>query len=264
MEVYVMLRGVIIRGIIATSFVALTSWVSPAAAVVQLAFVVDESGSVGSTNFGNMMQGIHDGLETHLPTDGSFEVTVIKFSSSTTLVFAPTLISKQGQKDALLNAILTAPYLGGSTNMHLALDLAVSEITGSVYFGTGASLINLATDGAPTNEAAATQAAIDARNAGITGLSAESIGAGGPTSYLASIVFPGTSPGTIVNVGAGDPVPNPINQGFVISVATFGDFSSAIDAKIEQTVAAATPEPSVLSMLGFGILTTGVLLRRRA
>ncbi len=140
----------------------------------------------------------------------------------------------------------------------------MSEITGSVYFGTGASLINLATDGAPTNEAAATQAAIDARNAGITGLSAESIGAGGPTSYLASIVFPGTSPGTIVNVGAGDPVPNPINQGFVISVATFGDFSSAIDAKIEQTVAAATPEPSVLSMLGFGILTTGVLLRRRA
>ncbi len=108
-----MLRGVIFRGIIAASFVALTSWViSPAAAVVQLAFVVDESGSVGSTNFGNMMQGIHDGLETHLPTDGSFEVTVIKFSSSTTLVFAPTLISEQGQKDALLNAILTAPYLG--------------------------------------------------------------------------------------------------------------------------------------------------------
>jgi uncharacterized protein YegL len=246
-----------------SGFLAAASVVNSAVAIVQLAFVVDESGSVGQTNFLNMMTGIRNGLDLYLPIDGSVEVTVIKFSTKSNLVAAPTLISSQVQKDALLNAITSATFLGGFTNMDLALDLAVAQLTGSPNFGTGVSLINLATDGAPTDEFAATNAAFNAQLAGISGLSAESIGAAGPTEYLASIVFPGTTPGTIVNVSSGDPVPNPVNQGFVIAVSTFSEFDAAIDAKIQRTIAAAVPEPGVMSMLGAGVVVAGAMVRRR-
>lgn len=259
-----MFQSLISRGAIAAAFTAVIAAVNPAAAVTQLAFVVDESGSVGSTNFNNMIAGIRSGLDAHLPINGSVEVSLIEFGSSPFLRVAPTVVSNQVEKDALLTAISTASYSGGGTGMASAIDLAVSTLAGSSNFGTGPSLINLATDGSPNSTSATTTAAANAAAAGITSLSAESIGGGGPTSFLAGIVFPGMSPGVIVDLSAGDTVPNPLTQGFVIDINSFSDFNDAIDSKIRQTIVVTTPEPGVLALLGVGVIGAAYMRRRAA
>ena len=65
---------------------------SHAAVTTQLGFLVDASGSIGTTNFNIMRAGYVAALNA-LPVDGTIEVTMVNFANSTTTVIAPQVLT---------------------------------------------------------------------------------------------------------------------------------------------------------------------------
>ena len=197
---------------------------------VQIAIVIDGSGSVSPSNFGVMIAGVVDAITNVIPTNGSVELTVIQFGTGIVVECGPTVISSVGVQTTFITCVNNIGKLGGGTPMAAAINQAVTSLTNSPNFGV-TSLINLITDGAPNSPSATTTAASNAQGAGITGLSAFGIGTStGTLNFLAGIVFPGTSPGPILVLPA--VIPNPTQQGFVVNVATFADFGPAFAEKL--------------------------------
>ena len=64
-----------------------------AAGVVQLGFILDESGSIGATNYNTIKTGLANAINTLVPVGGLYEVTVVSFASSATTLVNHMLIS---------------------------------------------------------------------------------------------------------------------------------------------------------------------------
>ena len=118
-------------------------------------FVLDASGSIGSSNFQTVRQFVLDfvqGLEIG-PNDN--QVGVIRFSSSN-LVDVIFNLNTYSSKNDVLNAVSNIAYTGGSTNTHLALRLLLSQgfTTGGGARLSDGSVLRLAvvvTDGRSTS-----------------------------------------------------------------------------------------------------------------
>lgn len=211
---------------------ALVLLASPSQAAIQLGFAIDGSGSISPADFTLQLQGLSNGISS-VPTNSSFEITVVQFAGGGTVVeVGPTLIDSPATRTAVANQIqaITQNFFG--TPMGAGINLLTTTVTGSPEFADPSSeqLFNVITDGAPGDPFVTIAAAAAAQAAGIDGLSAEAVGALANTAFLASIVFPGASPGPIITLP--NPIPDPRTQGFVIDVASFQDFEDAILAKI--------------------------------
>ena len=68
----------LIRGASATLALAMAAFTASAAPTTQLGFLIDASGSIGTSNFTTMKNGYAAALGA-LPTDGSIEVTIYSF-----------------------------------------------------------------------------------------------------------------------------------------------------------------------------------------
>lgn len=174
-----------------------------AAPSVSVALVMDESGSISSSNFQLETNGFIEAVK-RIPTDSSVEASIIAFASSTQVIRNKVLLDAAGSSD-LQNALATNTQSGGGTNMSGAINTATSVLTGSA---APTRIICLATDGQPDSQSATIAAADAARSAGVI-LAPIGIGLSATRkAFLDAIADPTHSP-----------VPNP---------ATFDEFATVV------------------------------------
>lgn len=255
---------------LAVATVSLATHAAVAPLTTQLGFLIDASGSIGSTNFNIMKTGYATALGA-LPQDGSIELTVVTFSTGTTTVVTPTVVTALTLPGILL-AINAMAYSAGTTATAAGITAISGLMLGSGQYSSNLnSMINIATDGepnVPTNNAqqAAINAAIAARAGGIDALTAEAIGTTIDATFLRDIVFsplngPCTLCGTLLADGSTPPNPMTSNP-WVLRVNDFSDFPRAINAKVQASID--VPEPGVLMLLALGLVGLGYTRRNQS
>lgn len=249
------------RGALASLAFATATFSASAAPTTQLGFLIDASGSIGSTNFQIMRDGYAAAL-AGLPLDGSIEVTIYTFSDSAAQVVAPTVVTA-GNIASIISAVNNMVYSNQTTDTAAGINAMTAAMTGSSNYNAGLrSIINIATDGQPNDGAAAIAAAVASHAAGIDAMTAEALGATLDIDFLKNLVF---SPVTGPCAGCGVEVTNPTNpmtnDPWILRVNDFQDFADAIQAKVQAIVN--VPEPGSVALVALALVMAGAQSRRR-
>lgn len=224
------------------------------AAVIQLGFILDESGSIGSGNYTIIKNGLAGAIGSLIPTDGSYEISVVSFDSAAQTIVNHVLIDSVAARNSVVTAIQNAVYNGGGTNFTPAFNLMSSVLQGSSQ-SISSTYVNFATDGATSDAAGAVTARDNLiNNAGVDNLSIEAIGTGVQSAYLQnSICYPGPC-----DTAAPFNFPT---QGFYIAVANAQGYADAIGNKIQVVIG--VPEPTTVALIALGLLGLVPATRRR-
>jgi subtilisin-like proprotein convertase family protein len=207
---------------------------APQRAVAQsctaLCVAVDGSGSISSSDFNLSKQGLAAAVRdaSVLPRGGAVQLTIVQFgvSGGARVEVAPALITDDASANVVATQIEAMTQGNGSTPMDAAIDLCSAQMASGCPGGK--QVINIITDGSPDSQSATVTARSNAVNAGIDQVNAEAVGPGANVTFLRDqLVFP--QPGYEAPPFAG-------SNGFVIKVASFQDFASAIRAKFGQIV----------------------------
>ena len=225
--------------------------------IIDLAFSLDSSGSVGSSNWTLITSGLANALnEVPLTGDDQYRISVVGFSSSAFDIVLPTTLTSDNLA-IVQSQITSSPFTSGVTCISCSIDLLTANKIAAGGFGNK-SLINISTDGAPN---VGNVDGINLRESTIAsgwdGLSAEAIGSFN-LSFLSDLVFP--QPPFITDDPSELPTINPFEQGFVLQVENFEDYEFAITDKVGIiTNGETTPEPRtflglfLVGGLGFGL-----------
>lgn len=250
--------------------------------VTQLGFALDESGSMSSSEYTMMKNGLSSALAA-LPQDGTVEITVVSFSTNVTTLVSPTVLTA-ASLGTIQAQIAADSFSGGYTNTAAAIERLRILMTGSTHFAAAShSFINIATDGEPTagafcdgfwllvcigtyydDQQAAVRRAQQAAAAGIDTISFEAIGSNSTTnSAMLQIALAGSNgkPGSILPSNP-TTIPYPGTETFVAPVTTFSNFASVIEAKVIASVTP-VPAPAPSALLAIGLLALGAFARRR-
>lgn len=209
------------------------------AATIELALLIDGSGSISVANFNLQRQAYFNvlGDMTVLPLDGSVAIGVWQFATGVSQVFAMTEINA-GNIDALRAAISAMVQAGGSTNISGAITTASDAIFGNAI-GSNRQIIDVSTDG-DNNIGNLATAKANALTAGIDQINCIGIGVGANCAP--------------VQGGTG---------AFSLQADSFADFEAALRTKIVREVTGGVPEPSTWAMLILGFGVVGAAMRRR-
>jgi uncharacterized protein YegL len=234
------------------------------AALTQLGFLVDSSGSIGQDNFNQIRSGMSNAFSSVLKPDGKVEISVVVFSTNAQVVVSPPRVidSPQAITD-VATTVAGMPYLNGQTDLPEGLRLLTSEIKLGNYEPTNLDnpiIYNIVTDGLPQDTADSVTARNEAIADGVDQISAEYIA--GPVQgfdFLKDqIMYP--QPAAVA-----PPFPT-TDVGFIIPVATFDEFELAFTEKLGEIVNGVDdiPEPtSFLVFAGLGLLGIGYRRLRR-
>ncbi len=261
-----------IRNLVAAVGIAAMSATSAMAAVIDLGFSLDASGSVGSTNFNTTRTALAAALVS-IPTTGAneYRIAVTTFSNGVTVVVPPTIVTPLNLA-AIQADVAGAAYTGGITRTDLAINNLTSLFANTVAGASDTQIFNITTDGNPyggpgNDQLNAEAAAAAARAAGVDGISFEAIGGNVNLNDMSRIAGIGTSgdpnAGVIVNDLAN--IPNATDTGFVIAVTDFTAYQAAIDAKIQKVVIDIqdVPLPAGLPLLLVGMGAFGLMRRKQ-
>lgn len=110
------------------------------AATIELALVIDGSGSISAANFALQRQAYFNvlGDPSVLPLDGSVAIGVWQFATGVSQVFAMSEITA-ANINTLRNAINTMAQLGGNTNIAGSITTASNAIFGNASPQTASS-----------------------------------------------------------------------------------------------------------------------------
>ena len=224
--------------------------------VIQLGFILDRSGSIGSGNWSTITTGLANAINTLIPSDGTYEISVVSFASSASTNVNHVLVDSAAAKTSVTSAITGIAFTGGSTNMAAGFTNMTAALTTSPLTNlSGQSYVNLATDGVADSDSATLAARNAMTAAGIDNISIEAIGSGVDAAFLQnSLCFPQAC-------DTSSPYNFP-SQGFYIAVANAGAYAAAISNKI-QIVTGQVPEPGTMLLLGASLLGFGFARRRK-
>ncbi|MEX0339051.1 MAG: vWA domain-containing protein [Arenibacterium sp.] len=235
------------------------------AANIDLAFIMDASGSVGSGNFNAAMDSLADALAASIPVGGpdTYRIGVVTFSNTATLTTLKT-INTQMDLDMAVADIRAEGFIGSTTNYKAAFDLTRTS------FGAlgDSSIVNMMTDGEPCCLSTSNSDAVSARNdlkaAGWDSLSFESVTSGADNAFLSRLAFDTGGDGGMIIDDPAD-INDPLNEAFVLKVASFGTaYDAAISTKVQKIVDPdPIPVPAALPLLAGGLALFGFVGRRR-
>ncbi len=196
---------------------------------VKLCIAIDGSGSISSSNFTLMVNGLAAAIEDPavLPQNGSVEISAVQFGSAVTTAVSPIQIFSQANANTVAAQLRAISKDNGGTNMSGAVSSCTTLLTGSCG-GVSRQVINVVTDGEPTDPTATINARNAAISAGIDEINAEAVSAPAAAFnfLLNQLVYP--QPGIVA--------PPFTSPGFVIQTGTFEDFADAVRGKIGQIV----------------------------
>ncbi len=267
---------------------------SATAAIVDLGFIIDESGSVGQSNYESSIVALRNAInQIPLATATvTYRVGVVSFGAIADTVAAPVVFDSQANKDTVLAALLDESVRnsidGGSleygdpsgiTNNTLyapALNLINSEFASA--FGTlgDTSIVNMATDGGNGDNTATQTAVTNLIADGWDALSFEAVAntSSSAEAYLATIGFDTnagvTTQGGCTQTTNAATLGNVVENCFVIDVPSFAAFEDAILTKVQRTVidtgggTGVIPLPAAGWMLLAGLGALGLTKRRQS
>ena len=246
------------------------------AAVVDLGFIIDESGSVGQSNYESSVQSLRNAIaQIPLSTASvTYRVGVVSFGASGDVVATPVVFDSAANKQAVLNALDTEAASGYgnpggitfATN-YIAAFNTLNDAFANAFGSLGdTSIINMGTDGRH-NSGGTTQdvkdRAAELRNDdGWDVLSFEAIAntSSGDRTFLGEIGFDPSGIGGCDQIGDASGITDVANDCFVLEVSSFAEYEDAIRKKIRRTLddtgGGVIPLPAGLPLLltGFGAL----------
>ena len=123
--------------------------------VIQLGFILDSSGSIGSGNWNTIRTGLASAINTLVPVGGTdtYEITVVSFSTNAVTTVAPTLLTA-ASKPGVVAAIQNAAFQGGTTDYTAAFGLMDGLLFPGGQSSAASTYLNFATDGDPNPDSA--------------------------------------------------------------------------------------------------------------
>ena len=244
----------------------LASAMSANAAVLELAFILDGSGSINSQNYDLQLSGYQNVLASGSFFDDFIAPSIYdevyfsawQFSATTILETDWTLIDSNAAATAFGNTFnnTNMDQLNSTTNIQEAIETVDDSIENNGIGGgvDDKKIVDISTDGVPnrpTNPVAGSiNAASEARAKDIE-VNAIGIGSAVGADYLESLV----------GIGSTDP-----NIGFFMTAENFQEFESTLQTKIAREILdepPSVPEPSSLALFGIGALALGRFARRK-
>ncbi|QDZ06491.1 DUF1194 domain-containing protein [Sphingomonas panacisoli] len=219
---------------------------------IELALLIDVSGSVDTTEFNLQRQGYvnafnDSAIQAVFASGKSAAITVVYWSGQAEQSQAVgwTLVNSAASASAFANLIAaTSRPFSGSTAIGSAINYIAPKFFTNAFNGTR-QVIDVSGDGA-TNEGADT---LTARNAALA-LGVDQINGLPILGESGLLAFYQNN----VQGGAGS---------FTQPAATFADFDAAIKAKIGRELVGGVPEPTTWAMMVMGFGAVGFSLRRR-
>ena len=135
-----------LMGAVGLSSMMLLSPTPSQAINLELALVIDGSGSISSTDFNLQKTAYVNAINAVLPTNGSVAVGVWQFSSGVSSVFTTTVISSLADRALLTGTISAMSQLGGNTAIGSGISAAATALLNNLI-ASDRQVIDVSTDG---------------------------------------------------------------------------------------------------------------------
>lgn len=136
-----------LRLALAAGTAAIALSIAPAAQAVpiELALVLDASGSINATEWNLQRNAYSNALGSVVPIDGSVAISVVRFATTASVVRPLTVISSAADRTALSNFFDTLAQTGNGNNTCISCGIRLGE--GTLTGTADRSLIDVSTDG---------------------------------------------------------------------------------------------------------------------